>query len=231
MAVQTTTVRNVMSTSVPAVSQAAGYKEIVTVMRRRRVSAVPVLDAVGRVAGMISEADLLHKLAAPPLPAGTIRLEWRLRERSKAAGVTAGELMTVPGVTISADASAASAARLMQARQVEHMPVVDEDGRLMGVVSRRDVLSVFERPDTNIRDEVVEEVIARQFGVEPDMLDVIVTCGIVTISGVVDNHAVTLQILGAIRLVEGVVGVHDRLADLCQDRSTRMRSSITSAAA
>ena len=220
-----------MSTSVPAVSEEAGYKEIVTVMRRRRVSSVPVLDAVDRVAGVISEADLLRKLAAPPLPAGTIRLAWRLRERSKATGVTAGELMTVPAVTISADASAASAARLMQAWQVKRIPVVDEDGRLVGVVSRGDVLSVFDRPDAIIRDEVVGEVIVRQFGLDPEMLDVTVTSGIVTISGLVVDHAVALQLLGAIGRAEGVVGVRDRLAGARQGRSVSLRSSVTSAAA
>lgn len=206
------TVKDVMTTAVAAVPETAGYKDILTPMRSRHVSAVPVLDSAGQVTGVVSEADLLRKLAAPALPAGTIRLAWRLRERSKATALTAAELMTTPAVTIRPDAPVASAARLMQTSRVKRLPVVDTDGKLAGIVSRADVLSVFERNDGKIRKEVIEEVIAGQFQLDPHAFDVTVTSGIVTISGSLNRRTVALNLLGAIRHVEGVVGVRDRLA-------------------
>lgn len=211
MAVQATTVRDVMTTGVVTVSKSTGYKSIVTVMRRHRVSAVPVVDSARRVVGVLSEADLLRKLTDPTFPTGTTRLAWRLRERSKATGMIAEELMTAPAVTISPGAAVADAARLMQDRQVKRLPVVDEHGRLIGIVSRADVLSVFERTDSTIREEVTEDIIAGQFQLDPHSLDATVTSGIVTVAGKVDDRATALKMLGAIRHVKGVVGVRDRL--------------------
>jgi CBS domain-containing protein len=109
---------------------------------------VPVLDAFGRVTGVVSGADLLAKQAAPAFPVGAVRLAWQLRERSKESSVTAAELMTSPAVTVRADAGVAKAARLMRDRNVRQLPVTNPDGRLVGIVSRTDVPSVYERPIT-----------------------------------------------------------------------------------
>jgi len=212
IAVKATTVRDLMTTSVVAVRQDANFKEMVTVMRSRRVSAFPVLDAADRVIGVVSEADLLVKEAAPELPQGLIRRAWRMAERSKAAGVTAAEVMTKPAVTIGEDAPVAEAAQLMQSRRVKRLPVVDGYGRLHGIVSRADVLSVFERPDFEIRDDVVKDMIAGEFGLAPEMFVVTVRSGVVTVTGSVDHRADALALLGAIRHLEGVVALRDRLS-------------------
>lgn len=214
-----TTVRDVMTTRVAAVPQAAGYKDIVTVLRRRRVSAVPVLDDDRKVVGVVSEADLLHKLTAPPLPVGTIRLAWRLKERT-ATAVTASELMTTPAITITPEETVTEAARLMQARRVKRLPVVDRNDQLLGVISRADVLSVFERPDEWIRDEVVNAVIRGEFALNPDMFEVKVRSGIVTLTGSIDRRTVALTLLGKIRFLEGVVAVRDRLSYPSEDYPT-----------
>ena len=210
----TTLVQDVMTTRVISVTQGAGYKDIVTLLRRHRVSAVPVLDAAGRVTGVVSEADLLMKQTAPALPVGAVRLAWRLRERSKASACTAAELMTSPAVTVRADADAARAARLMRDRNVRRLPVTGADGRLVGIVSRTDVLGVYERPDEQIRDEITTGVIAGRFPLDPLDFDVTVTSGIVTIAGRVESGAVALSLLAAIRNVEGAVAVRDRLSYL-----------------
>jgi len=212
VAVKTTTVQGVMTTSVVAVREDADFKEMVTAMRSRRIGAFPVIDAAGRVIGVVSEADLLVKEATPAPPPGLVRLAWMLTERSKAAGVTAAEVMTKPAVTIREDAPAAEAARVMQSRRVKQLPVVDDDGRLRGIVSRADVLSVFERPDGEIRDEVVKGIIVAEFGLDPELLAVTVRSGVVTVTGSVDRRADALGLLGAIRHAEGVVGVRDRLS-------------------
>ena len=207
-----TTVKGVMTTSVVAVRENADFKEMVTVMRSRRISAFPVIDASSRVLGVVSEADLLQKETTPALPQGGIRLPWRLREQSKAAGVTAAEVMTRPAVTIHDDAPVAEAARLMQSRKVKRLPVVDGDGRLRGIITRTDVLSVFERPDHEIWDEVIKEVIIGEFGLDPEMFVVTVRFGIVTITGSMERRADALSLLATIRHLEGVVGVRDRLS-------------------
>jgi CBS domain-containing protein len=210
--VKTTTVRDVMTTSVVAVREHADFKEMVTAMRGRRISAFPVIDAAGRVIGVVSEADLLVKEASPGPPPGLVRLAWMLKERSKATGVTAAEVMTKPAVTIREDATVGDAARLMQSHRVKHLPVVDDDGQLRGIISRADVLSVFERPDDEIRDEVVKAIIVAEFGLDPELLAVSVRSGIVTVTGSVERRADALGLLAAIRHAEGVVGVRDRLS-------------------
>jgi len=207
-----TTVGDVMTTNVVAVREGTGYKEIVTLLREHRVSAFPVVDQEDRVVGVVSEADLLVKPAAPAFPQGQIRLAWRLEERSKATGVTAADLMSTPPITIGLAAAVREAARLMQSRQVKRLPVVGKDGRLVGIISRTDVLGVFERPDAQIRDEVVKSISAGELGLDPDLLDVAVKSGIVTISGPVDRRATALNLLGAARYVDGVVAVRDRLS-------------------
>lgn len=206
-----TTVGDVMTTSVVAVREDTGYKELVTLLRRHRVSAFPVLDQEDRVVGLVSEADLLVKAAAPALPLGPVRLAWRLEERSKVTGAAAADLMSTPPVTIGPAAAVTDAARLMQSRRVKRLPVVDQDGRLVGIISRTDVLSVYERPDEQVRDEVIKAVIAGEFALDPSLFDVTVKSGIVTITGSVDRRAAALSLLGAARYVEGVVAVRDRL--------------------
>ena len=201
-----------MTASVVAVREDADFKEMVTAMRGRHIGAFPVLDAADRVIGVVSESDLLVKEATPGPPPGLVRLAWMLKERSKATGVTAAEVMTKPAVTIREDVPVAEAARLMQSRRVKHLPVVDDDGRLRGIVSRADVLGVFERPDAEIRDEVVKGIIVAEFGLDPELLAVTVRSGIVTVTGSVDRRADALGLLGAIRHAEGVVGVRDRLS-------------------
>lgn len=209
---KSTKVKDVMTANVVAVRRNAEFKEMVTVMRSRRVSAFPVIDADDRVIGVVSEADLLLKEATPALPQGLTRLAWRLRQRSKADGTTAAEVMTKPAVTVSGNAFVGEAARLMQSRRVKRLPVVDADGRLQGVVSRADLLSVYERPDNEIRDEVVKDVLIGEFALNEQMFVVTVNSGIVTLTGPVDKRAVALSMLAAVRYLEGVVGVRDRLS-------------------
>jgi CBS domain-containing protein len=205
------TVRDVMTTRVVALRKHADYKKIVSALRQYRVSACPVLDEANRVIGVVSGADLLFKQTDPDYPPGLARLEWRLGEASKANAVTADKLMTAPAVSIDPDATVVAAARLMQDRRVKRLPVVDQEGRLAGIVSRSDVLSVFERSDADIWDEVTRVVIGAEFALDPDGFDVTVSSGIVTITGLVDRHETALRLLARVRHAEGVVGVRDRL--------------------
>ncbi len=212
-------VKDVMTTSVVAIGETTGYKDIITAMRERRVSACPVLDVSGRVIGVVSEADLLLKEVGPePFtgPGRSLRASGRRGERAKAVGLTAAELMSTPPVTISPDASVGEAAKLMYDRGVKRLPVVDSAGQLAGIVSRIDVLSVFARPDGQIRDEVMQKVIAGKFAFNPGALEVTVRSGIVTLAGQIEDGAVAGQLMDVICRVEGVVAVRDRVSYLSE---------------
>jgi CBS-domain-containing membrane protein len=201
------TVRDVMSTHVIAVRELATFKEIAIRLHEHRVSAFPVIDSGNKCIGVVSEADLLAKEAAEDEgSAATPGMTWE-RDRSKAAAVTAGELMSSPPVTIGADEPVTRAARLMYARRVKRLPVISEDGTLIGIVTRSDVLSVYGRPDEDIADEITTELIAGHPSCTVSVKD-----GIVTVEGTPEDAAAGRAIVDAARHVEGVVAVRDRLS-------------------
>jgi CBS domain-containing protein len=210
----TSTVKDVMATRVVAVGEAATYKDILTTLLEYRISPCPVLDAAGQVTGVVSEADLLPKEIGPqPFsgPGRLLRASGRRGERTKAAALTAAELMSTPPVTISPQASVTEAVRQMQERGVKRLPVIDETGRLVGIVSRLDVLSIFARPDSRIRDEVIHNVIAGRFKLSPEAFEVTVTSGVVTVTGQADNPTIASALISAIRQVEGVIDIWDKI--------------------
>jgi len=208
-------VSDVMTTSVVTVDRITPYKEIARLLAEHRISGVPVLKMGREVAGVVTEADLVAAQAdAMRRLRAAARPSW-LRGRQRHPAVTAGELMTSPAVTIGPFATVPAAARLMSDHHVRRLPVVDEHGRLIGIVSRRDLLSVFLRPDEDIADDirtVLDEVLAEG----PDDADVSVRNGIVTLTGTLDPHAGPHGDLipVAMRLmwdIDGVVDIIDRL--------------------
>jgi CBS domain-containing protein len=205
------TVKDVMTTPVVAVRKAAAYKDIAISLREHRVSAFPVLDDDNRVVGVVSEADLLAKEALASGSAGRVAGVLHHRGHAKAAGITAEDLMSRPPVTIGRLALVTQAARLMYARKLKRLPVVDEEGRLVGIVSRSDVLSVYSRPDSLIRREILDRVLLETLLVDPARFTVTVENGIVTIEGAPETAMVGRDIIGEARHVEGVVAVRDRL--------------------
>jgi CBS domain-containing protein len=213
------TVGDVMTSSVVAVRQNADYKDIVWALRHYRVSACPVIDDADRVVGVVSGTDLLSKQAEGELPTGAVRLSWRLSEQTKASAATAEQLMTKPAVVIQPGAQVAEAARLMQREQLRRLPVVDVAGRLVGIVTKSDLLSIFERPDADVLAEVAK-VLADEFALDPAEFDVTVRRGVVTITGQLTEREAALSLLGRIRHAEGVVTVRDRLSYPGSDRSS-----------
>jgi CBS-domain-containing membrane protein len=128
------------------------------------------------------------------------------------AGLTAGELMTSPAVTIGPDAPVSHAARLMYNKRVKRLPVIRDDGVLIGIVSRSDVLSVYSKPDAVIREEVSSELIRGAFLADPAAFSVAVKDGIVTLTGRPGTSAAGHRIVDVVRHMEGVVAVRDRLS-------------------
>ena len=203
------TVKDVMTTQVVAVRSGATFKEMAAALRQYRVSAFPVIDEHEKVIGIVSEADLLAKeaLTDPGVVTGVLDH----RDVLKAEGLTAGDLMTPRAVTVRPEDSVEHAAQLMYFLKVKRMPVVDADGGLVGLVSRADVLAVYDRPDDDIREEITGNVIVRGFGEHPRQFAVTVQAGVVTVQGSPETAALGHDIVRKIRHVPGVVAVHDQL--------------------
>jgi CBS domain-containing protein len=212
-------VKDLMTTPVVTVEPTTPFKEIVARLTQHRVSAVPVVDD-NRVLGVVSEADLLLKEEFPD-PEADIPLWWTRRarlEREKAAASVARDLMTVAVVAIAPEATAAEAARRMHTAGVKRLPVV-EGGRLVGILSRGDLLKVFDRSDAAIRREIIEEVIVGQFMMAPSRFFLHVTDGVVVLQGRVERRSLLPYLVRAVQGVEGVVRVEDRLAYDLDDRN------------
>ncbi|GAA2771149.1 CBS domain-containing protein [Streptomyces showdoensis] len=208
------TVADVMTRRVVAVLPGADFKEIVTTMRRWRVTAVPVVEGEGRVVGVVSEADLLLKEEFHDHRLGLVEQMRHLDATAKAGSRRARELMTSPAVTVSPGASLPAAARLMTVRGVKRLPVVDAGGVLRGVVSRSDLLKVFLRPDEDLAAEVRHDVVEPLFPLSRHQVDVRVEAGVVTLSGTgLDPHVDLVPVAARLaRAVEGVVDVRCELA-------------------
>ena len=204
-------VRDVMTSRVVAVRSDASFKEMVAKMRESRISAFPVVDGYGRVIGVVSEADFLNKEAEQADIQGVLASQLYFRSHAKATGVTAGELMTSPAVTVGPDTPVVDAARLMRDRRFKRLPVVNATGHLIGIISRTDVLGVFLRPDKDILREVTDAVIPASGAQGPTRFTVTVTGGIITVGGRPENDRAGHELAEAIRRVEGVVAVFDQL--------------------
>ncbi|MEV5909030.1 CBS domain-containing protein [Streptomyces chartreusis] len=200
-------VRDVMTRDVAVVGRDATFKDIVRTLQDRKVSALPVVDGGGRVLGVVSEADLLHKEEFRDGDPDRYTQLRRLSDLAKAGSVTAGELMTRPALTVTADSTLAQAARTMARARVKRLPVVDADGRLEGVVSRVDLLKVFLRDDEEIAEEVRREVVAYLFPMPGSAVRVDVLDGVVRLGGRIRDTSLVPVAARLIRAVEGVVDV------------------------
>lgn len=206
------TVRDVMTKRVVAVREDASFKEMAAMLRSSRISAFPVVDDTGRVIGVVSAADMLVKEAVQADGTSVLAAIRHLHEEEKAAGITAGDLMTRPAVTIGPDAAVAEAARLMYDRRVRRLPVVGAGGKLLGIISRVDVLAVFDRPDEQIRDEILRQVLPGVLSTGRQGQQVTVKDGIVTITGPLHSERESRAVIDAVRHVQGVVAVRNRFS-------------------
>jgi CBS domain-containing protein len=213
-------VNDVMTSDVVTVTVDTPYRDIVDTLTERRVSAVPVVDGDRHVVGVVSEADLLHKIEfVGEGPERRIFAGRRRREaRAKAHGTLARDLMSAPAITIVPRATLTTAAKLMDDEQVKRLPVTDELGRLVGIVSRGDLLRVYLRPDAAVEHDVVEEVLRRALWVEAGAVKVRVHDGVVTLSGRTDRRSTAQLAVKLTQAVPGVVDVVDRLGFEFDDR-------------
>jgi CBS domain-containing protein len=203
-------VKDVMTTKVSTVQPGTPYKAIAAQLHHDGVSAVPVVSDIGSVLGVVSAADLLAKVAWDGSAQEPLFALRHHRELQQARGLTARDLMTSPAVTVGPRTTVRQAARLMAHRHVKRLPVVDADGRLLGIIGRSDVLAVFRCPDEAIRQAIVRDVIADAFFIGPATFTVTVQDGVVTLAGPPELRLVRHAIAQQVRHMEGVVAVRER---------------------
>jgi CBS domain-containing protein len=204
-------VEDVMTTSVVTIDRITPYKEIARLLAEHRISGLPVLTMGRHVAGVVSEADLIA--ARDQNQPGGRRPRWLGGRKPQHQSLVASQLMTAPAITIHPQATLATAARLMNTHHVQRLVVVDPDGKLIGVVSRRDLLSVFLRPDAEIAHQV-REILTEVLPGGPAGVQVAVHNGVVTLTGEPELSADSGLIQVAVRLateVDGVVDVIDKV--------------------
>ncbi|MFV2121731.1 CBS domain-containing protein [Streptomyces sp. Act-28] len=188
-------VADLMTPEAVAVRPDASAEEIARLLDEYGISAVPVVDEDERPIGVVSEADLLRRLPA----------EGR-------GSSTAGGLMSGPAVVARPGWNAVEAARVMERHHVRRLPVVDASERLIGVLSRSDLIRLFLRRDRAIQEEILEDVVTRTLGLPPSAVTVDVEDGTVTLGGTLGRRSLVTILVRLCEAVDGVVAVVDRLA-------------------
>jgi CBS domain-containing protein len=204
-------VSDVMTAKAVSVSVGTGYKQIARLLSEHRLSALPVLNLDGSVAGMVSEADLLRKQERHH-GRSEGSLSWRIHPAAaaKAEARTAATLMTAPAVTIGPDAPVGAAARLMNSRHLRRLPVVDQAGKLVGIVGRSDLLSVFLRPDEEIAAEagaVLTDVLLQ----DASAVKATAREGVLTLTGQLGDDDLIRAAVRLVTRIDGVVAVNNQL--------------------
>ena len=213
-------VRDVMTANPMTVTPATPLKNVADILVRGQIGVVPVLSPQGRVAGVVAEGDLLRKEQLQRDPDGrhSADLPYRIR-RDIATAETAGELMDHYPATAPTDTSVAEAARLMDRHRSRFLLVTSEDGKLLGVVTARDLLRVFLRPDASIKAEISRDVLSHYLGTNPALVQVDVTGGVVRLTGELERKSMLPAALRAVRAVDGVIDVESQLGCAIDDVS------------
>ena len=209
-------VRNVMTANPMTVAPATPLKNVADILVRGRIGVVPVLTPQGRVAGVAPRESRKEQLQRDPDGRHSMDLPYRIR-RDIATAETAGELMDRYPATAQAGTSMAEAARLMDRHQSRFLLVTGEDGKLLGVVTARDLLRVFLRPDAAIKTEISRDVLSRYLGTNPALVGVDVTDGVVRLTGELERKSMLAAALRAVRAVDGVIDVESQLGYAIDD--------------
>jgi CBS domain-containing protein len=202
-------VERIMTRDVLTVAPELPLKQVAALLTDNHISGAPVCDADGAVVGVVSEADILRRAEGVPPNVGG-RFRWLIHrldgELGKVAARTAGEAMTSPPLTIRPTQPVAEAAQLMLQHRINRLPVVRR-GALVGILSRADVLRAFERPDSELEEEIREDVLREALWMTPEAFHVHVEDGVVTLRGRVATEQDAVDVVRFVRRVPGVLDV------------------------
>ena len=217
------TVRDAMTRSVISVHRNTPLREVARALIDNSISGVPVVDANGALLGVVSEADLLVKeqgaeaIRHRPLARFVGESRESQAQLAKVGAITAGEAMTSPPITITSGRPVTEAAAIMTSRQVNRLPVVDDD-KLVGVISRADLVRAYVRSDDELATTIRQDVILKILWLDPAGFDVAVRDGVATIGGRVERRSTAMMLEAAVRMVPGLVDVHTSVSWSMDDR-------------
>ena len=218
-------VKDLMNEDVLAVEPETTVKEVASLLVEHRISGVPVVDETRKVLGVVSEADILLKeRGADPEPRMLRSLLGAFADLDKLEARTASEAMTSPAITIGSKKDLYQAARLMTEHGVKRLPVVDDRGVLVGIVTRGDLVKAFARPDDEIAREI-EEMVRRTLWIEDENLEVRVLGGEVRLSGKLERRTDAELLPRFVSRVPGVVSVRSPLRWTWADRRASLESN------
>lgn len=214
---------DVMTREVLVARPETTFRELVRLIEDQHVHALPVVDELQRVLGIVAESDLLVKvegdrLITEELIEGHMGTFLRRRGRARPAGTTAGEIMTSPGVTIDPSQTLSHAARVLHQRHIGRLPVVEHDGRLIGIVTRSDLLTVFLRSDEDLLVAVQEAIDDSASGT----LWATVDDGVVVLEGSAESLSQVMAVGDLVRRVQGIVHLDVRASAVYDDVHPRM---------
>lgn len=204
-------VRELMTEDVVSVRPETTLRDAAALLVEHGVSGLPVVMG-NEVVGVLSEADIVAK-ASGAIEHGGGLLSWLFEPETREQKVharTAGEAMTTPALTIAPTRPVHEAARRMITEGVNRLPVV-EDGKLVGILTRADIVRAFTRGDSELAQEIRDDILKRTFWVEPGGVAVTVADGRVTLKGVVETEADTEMLPIFVSRVPGVVAVQSEL--------------------
>jgi len=210
-------VGEVMTREVVEARRDTSFKDVARLLDRHRISGLPVVDNDDKVVGVISETDLIRRQAGRSADSRTRTFQKHALRRSgrRAAGVghaaRAESLMSTPAVTVHPEQQVADAARVMERHHVDRLPVVDEEDRLIGIATRRDLLRVFLRTDEDIRQDVIDNVLARAVCLPAHTVIVSVRDGMATLEGQLEHRSDIPLVIRLTWRTDGVVGVVNSL--------------------
>lgn len=219
-------ISELMHRDVVSVRPETTLKEVAALLVQHRISGVPVCFEDGRVAGVVSEADILLKEQGMPLEISGFLgrlLDDAYGDKERFDARTAGDAMTAPAITVSPQQDVSEAARLMTTKHVNRLPVV-EGSHLIGIVTRADLVRAFQRDDLAIEREIADDVLLHTLWIEPGSISVEVDDGVVVLDGRVETRTIAEIVAAYVRRVPGVVGVESNLTWIADDTQRRRRT-------
>jgi len=202
------TVCDLMTSEVATVTPTMSLRDAAALLAAKGISGVPVLNTENEVVGVLSEADIVVKAGGEV--ARNRLLGWLLEPDldldDKIRAETVDDAMTAPPVTISPKRPVHEAARLMVSENVNRLPVVDK-GKLVGIVTRADIVRAFTRSDAELLDEIRQDILHRTFWLEPGRVTVNIVDGHVTLRGEVETEADRELLPNFVARVPGVISV------------------------